>query len=173
MKQWDCTTNIEFFGISNKRSAERYSLFKNAASFFVSSLFKNPSKIYFDIYLTTLKNATGWCVPQERDFFLVEINKNKVFYEQILTLAHELVHCKQFFYKELYEKDSIIYWKKKPYYNDVYEEQPWEIEAFTKEQILVEDFINLGYYNIIDDRSVNRTRYASRKTIFAESNTPA
>jgi hypothetical protein len=122
--------------------------------------------------LTTLKNASGWCVPQEKDLFLIEIDKKRVVYEQLLTLAHELVHCKQFFYKELYEKDGVIYWKKKPYYNDVYEEQPWEIEAYTKEQILVENFTNLGYYNIIDPKLANYTSHASRKTLHSESNTP-
>jgi len=43
--------------------------------------------------------AHGLCTG-DKDGCEIEISKNQVFYEQMLTLAHEVVHAKQFIKEE-------------------------------------------------------------------------
>ena len=54
------------------------------------------------------------------------------------TLAHELVHAKQFIIGEL--TPSLKYFKGKDYKCVPYSKQPWEREAYAKQKMLVETF---------------------------------
>jgi hypothetical protein len=54
------------------------------------------------------------------------------------TLAHELVHAKQFIIGEL--TPSLKYFKGKDYKCAPYSKQPWEREAYSKQKMLVETF---------------------------------
>ena len=75
--------------------------------------------------------------------FLIRINKNLTFAKKIVTLAHELVHVKQFYKNEIYisRLDQFQWkWNKKWYtleYNSSetkeYWSLPWEIEAFGRQ----------------------------------------
>jgi hypothetical protein len=59
------------------------------------------------------------------------------FLEQMQTLAHELVHVKQYFRKELtYANTGEFCWKKRNAGGYKYENQPWEKEAFRMEKEL-------------------------------------
>lgn len=64
------------------------------------------------------------------------------FMEQMQTLAHELVHVKQYFRNELtYGETGDFCWKKRNAGGYKYENQPWEKEAFKMEkEIFVECF---------------------------------
>lgn len=69
-------------------------------------------------------DAWGYCIG---DFWDVEIQINRTitFEDQMQTLAHEMVHTKQFLRGEL---DGTS-WKKRNYDYTKYEDQPWEKEA--------------------------------------------
>lgn len=154
MKLRDYTIDLEFHGFRGKQVKNRIALFRDATNFFASSLFRKLPKISVDISLITLKDASGWCIPHDRNYYSIEISKKKCLYEQILTLAHEMVHCKQFYYGDLHEKNGVIYWKRNPYYNIHEDETPWEIEAYTREQILVENFVNSDYHNVLLEKEL-------------------
>lgn len=70
--------------------------------------------------------------------FLVELNPNIGAAEILKTLAHEMVHIKQFVYGETNE--SLTRWKGKPVGEMDYYSQPWEIEAHGMEVSLFSKF---------------------------------
>jgi uncharacterized protein YjaZ len=55
----------------------------------------------------------------------------------VLTIAHEMVHVKQYARGHIKHKlgSKTYYWKGKPNRKKYYD-QPWEIEAFSKERVL-------------------------------------
>ena len=64
----------------------------------------------------------------------ITIATNFPFLMQLRTLAHELIHARQFFAGEL--SPDLTVWKEKDYSKAKYEEQPWEIEAHKYEDQL-------------------------------------
>ena len=58
-------------------------------------------RIEMDItFRTSLEgNVLGLCTG-DTDFIEIDISRNQTFFEQMLTLAHELVHAKQFLNEE-------------------------------------------------------------------------
>tara|TARA_R110000868_G_C10553774_1_gene736159 strand:+ start:60 stop:488 length:429 start_codon:yes stop_codon:yes gene_type:complete len=58
--------------------------------------------------------------------------------EMAQNLAHELVHAKQFILGEINSTDYI--WKKIDYSECNYWEQPWEVEAYHREDYLYKTF---------------------------------
>ena len=96
-------------------------------------------------------NASGYCCPEE--FFIrpkvFEIELKKTYINRmLLTLAHEMVHLKQFATNELRAKyikgECITKWQGKVCDIDNYEDQPWEKEAYFLEEVL---FCNLNNKN--------------------------
>lgn len=85
-------------------------------------------------------NAAG--VPR---MFTLEINGTQDDEEKIKTLAHEMVHVKQYCKKELNEEMSK--WRGQDVDADTidYDDQPWEIEAEALGNQLYKDFITNGY----------------------------
>jgi hypothetical protein len=72
------------------------------------------------------------------DIFKIAINSRNTLEEQLSTLAHECVHVKQYFLKELlaiFEIGNngrakwVKIWKGKRYIRKAYFKRPWEIEA--------------------------------------------
>jgi len=62
---------------------------------------------------------------------------SQTFLEQMQTLAHELVHVKQYMRGELgYNQHGDFKWKKRNAGGYKYENQPWEKEAVRLEKIL-------------------------------------
>lgn len=76
-------------------------------------------------------DAWGYCHGDSTDIE-IEINRTIPFEDQMQTLAHEMVHAKQFLRKEL----NGNLWKKRNYDHREYEEQPWEKEANKLEEKL-------------------------------------
>ena len=84
------------------------------------------------VELTKIKDACGYCVSlTERDFEL-EINKTSSLRRILETVAHEMVHVKQYARKELTQ--DVTVWKGQPVEPDTeYWDLPWEIEAHGRE----------------------------------------
>jgi len=133
--------------VRNARNRYLTSLLKTAAYSYANMLMstqmiKNLSiKI---IILDKLKNANAYCSPEDcgeklRNF---EIELRKMRTNKMLkSLAHEMVHVKQFAKNELkakYFKDGYkTIWHGEICDIDSYWDQPWEIEAFTLEEELL------------------------------------
>ena len=66
----------------------------------------------------------------------VETNMSRSVY--ITTFSHELIHLKQYYTKDLIMKNNIPIWKgKEVNLNSViYQDRPWEIEAFANQKDL-------------------------------------
>jgi len=61
----------------------------------------------------------------------------KVSYKEMMqTLAHEMVHVKQYFRNELDGTGMKFKWKGRNANGYQYENQPWEREAFKREEVL-------------------------------------
>ena len=74
--------------------------------------------------------------------FNIEINGTISAADKIRTLAHEMVHVKQYAYDEL--NSEMTMWRGKKVNPDKipYAQQPWEIEAWTKGDKLYRSFMN-------------------------------
>lgn len=79
----------------------------------------------------------GFTLPMpEIDAFVVAIKPGKWF-EVGLTLAHEMVHVKQLSRGILKSKNGVRSWKGKKFSKKAhYLETPWEIEAFSKQELI-------------------------------------
>jgi hypothetical protein len=81
--------------------------------------------------------------------YRIEINSSMSRKKQLQTLAHELVHVKQFAYDELGHTETrrgqtFTKWKSRMV-NETrcrYAEWPWEVEAFRREGVLYERYID-------------------------------
>lgn len=71
--------------------------------------------------------------------FLIEVRANQSQEEIIKTLAHEMVHVKQYVYGELNEEGTI--WFDVQCADLEYDEQPWEIEAHDVTDILYDEWL--------------------------------
>lgn len=74
-------------------------------------------------------DAWGWAVGDTEECD-IEINRTIEWHHQLITLAHELVHAKQYFRKEL---DASFAWKGRNWKKCAYEWQPWERQAHALE----------------------------------------
>ena len=74
-----------------------------------------------------------WYKPRE---FEIELRKYRSMRSTLITLAHEMVHLKQFAKGELNANQNR--WCKVPFdiHRSTYLEYPWEVEANRKERIL-------------------------------------
>lgn len=145
--------NIEISG--KPRSITKFAV-QEAANFYADKLLpkKMNDDIYLDINFSYSIKTQGCCSPtvdnvRPRDF-LIEIKSNLTFRKTLVTLAHEMVHLKQFAKGELFQylKSKKIKWNNPrlaPFIAEsgLYDEesldyhfQPWEIEAYGLEWAL-------------------------------------
>ena len=133
--------------ISGKSLAVSNSEFKNAVNIFLENLVgKRLSKyIHIDLILKKGKdNVLGYCEPQDEGYctlryfeIMIDISRSKR--DQLQTLAHELIHVKQYARGEL---KNLGYceasWEDKIFQvsnnSKSYSELPWEVEAYGREK---------------------------------------
>lgn len=124
--------------------------YREALDFFVATLFSRQMykhlsvKVAFKNNLDTIHgliyiddyNTTG--KPRS---FVIEVNRKDPENEIIQTLAHEVVHMRQYVYGHLNE--NMSYWKGKKVNSDKinYFDQPWEIEAIAVGNLLYDLFV--------------------------------
>lgn len=72
--------------------------------------------------------------------FNIHINRDFGKEEMLRTLAHEMVHTKQFLRKELKQLKDGMYWKNKPS-----DKEEWEAEAYVREAFLYRDYEYANY----------------------------
>ena len=110
-----------------------------AANFFADYLLKNKSKnIYVEIFMIKKKDLWGDCIPlqsgKKPKEFKVSINPSLSYKNTIMTLAHEMVHVKQYHTGELFWTGYSYNFHGNHYYEeDDYWENPDEIECMGRE----------------------------------------
>ncbi len=91
------------------------------------------------IYLTFKRSvdgdAIGYCSGDKNEVE-IELSKEYSFTDLMIALAHEMVHAKQFFRKELI---NGYMWKGRNYWNCTYLHQPWEKSAYYHEMKLYKE----------------------------------
>ena len=117
---------------------------RSMVEFCVGKMMPRMGNLEFNIHIKNFgkDDSWGYCIPADyadphrpREFD-IDINKQAKLRRMLETLAHEMVHAKQFARGELYEssRTNKHRWQgrwlsKEPGYWD----QPWEIEAHGRE----------------------------------------
>lgn len=119
-----------------------------ALNFFADRLFSRQMQKHLEIEFVFRKTMPDYYgVTYINDFnegnklrnFVIEIDSGLNRKEKIITMAHELVHVKQFAYGHMDECMSRWRGKKIDLNSVPYVEQPWEIEATeTSEKLFLE-----------------------------------
>lgn len=138
---------IEVLNCKDKR-LEDYVI--RSIEFYGKKLIKN-TRIYNNIHIevqftSDIKDMgsasiDGYNSAKKARDFLIEIN-NKISGKNVLmTLAHEMIHIKQYVYGEM--DDQLSMWKGEIVDENAmeYYDHPWEIEAYGKEQGLFSGFV--------------------------------
>lgn len=72
--------------------------------------------------------------------FILELKSNQTEKELLKTLAHEMVHVKQYAYGEIDERGTKWLSRKMDHDSVPYHKRPWEKEAFKMEDKLYKEF---------------------------------
>ncbi len=124
---------------------------REATEFYLQQLLPSDkrSKLQVDIIGYDSMDSDGSCERISASKYLIELKKGMSLELLLITLAHEMVHVKQYVQKELkiiYVKDDVVdVWMGKRYRNVKYYDQPWEKEAFGTDENLYQDFLSECY----------------------------
>jgi hypothetical protein len=129
--------------IVNCRSKNRSAFIAASAEFLAQQLKINRSRWTLEIQtkrgLKRNEDMKGCVVRMGPSYVLMLLDSQLSFDDLLNTLSHEMVHVKQFVRKQMVIKEtpkrSVYYWKGKRVVADYYN-QPWEMEAWSKERLL-------------------------------------
>ena len=123
---------------------------REAIEFFASNLFTPQMKRHIDVRIRQRDLGTWHGFVSIEDYnvlnqprsFVIELHKNDNQEEKLKTLAHELVHVRQYARNEL--NDEMNTWKGRKVDSDSipYDDQPWEVEAINLGDELYELYTN-------------------------------
>lgn len=134
--------------VASNPSVSRKEL-RYVASFFGNILLgkrlsNNIHLIIKHVYLD--EEVVGYCYPADKKTgrhrkFIIELDHSANYQTQIETLAHEMVHLKQYARGELRNmRGEFVKWRGRKYrtfetakYTEKYANRPWEKEAFLSE----------------------------------------
>lgn len=121
---------------------------KSAIQFFADKLLSKQMQRYVSVHVLLVRKFEFLGLTHPWDYnskdapreFTLEIRKDQSEEEFLVTLAHEMVHVKQYAYKELNEemtkwKGQMVCPRSIPY-----DDQPWEIEAETRAKELYNEY---------------------------------
>lgn len=117
------------------------SKYKEAAEFYAEKL-GIPDETIIAIGLYTGMEIAGYCEYHDDEalpYFLIGIDTEEQGEDDPLsTLAHEIVHVRQYVTEELVDKNSYCLWKGKRYEavevdTEDYYTSPWEIDAYGRQ----------------------------------------
>ena len=116
---------IEF---QNIRSTKFQDLLCDVVEFGRKNLFPRHKNVYINIIATRNRGVYGDCMYEDDRDFTLRFDTTLPQKEIVTTILHELVHVKQYSYKEEMNYDLP------------YDERPHEIEALAKEKLLTEAY---------------------------------
>jgi len=122
---------------------------KRATSFYLSRLNQDTANVTIHIVQMPKLGADGTCEKISKKKFVIELNDDLGVELRLITLAHEIVHIKQYLTKQLrtwhLKTGTIDVWEGKRFRNVNYFQQPWEAEALLLEEQLYIDFVSECY----------------------------
>jgi len=133
---------ISFTGAVGKHDLQRY---EAAIRNYASQLMKGKlvDKLFIEVEFTRgmlrETGALGYCTwedqPKKPRDFSIELDATQSATRALQTLAHEMVHVKQFATGELEDFcRKPRQWLGKPMVEEIsYQDEPWEIEAYDRE----------------------------------------
>lgn len=92
-------------------------------------------KFHHQLFVDHSKTASGLCESVDKRNFVIDV---ALYGNWLTTLAHELVHVKQFARGEV--NSNLTHWKNKDCSDKDYWDQPWEVEARQLQHKLVIEF---------------------------------
>ena len=129
--------NINF----NMRKSVTAAFIENTIRFFEQDLKLGKSTYHLDVYtrrgMAKETEARGYVTKVGPKSLIMIIDSSLDVERLVLTIAHEMVHVKQYARGQIKHKlgHKTRYWMGKPIRKSYYN-QPWELEAFGKERIL-------------------------------------
>lgn len=144
----DCMYRISIHGLKNRKLR---GLMRQAASYFIEELIGSRPNLKVKFKFSGLKakcGVLGECSTLDEGYrprnFTINIDDAQTLRMQLRTIAHELVHVKQYARNEMYEYVSqhtrwrnTVVDESKTRYKDL----PWEREAYSMEVPLVRKFL--------------------------------
>ena len=107
---------------------------ESMVEFCVKTLMPRMRTLDITVKLKTPKGAMGYCLETDNNrTFEIEIDKSQSLRDLLETLAHEMVHVKQFARRELHPSKDDWYGKTYDPKKVSYWDLPWEIEAHGRE----------------------------------------
>lgn len=106
---------------------------RSITEYCIKKLMPRMKTLDIEIRLKTInEDSYGYCLSSTHREFEIEIDKKMTLRRLLETVAHEMVHVKQYARKELVDDYT---WHNKTYSpkNCDYWDQPWEIEAHGRE----------------------------------------
>ena len=138
--------------VRNGKDKDLTKLLKCATIFFASKLMSKKLADNLNIKIIILDDPRftgGFCLSEDSGIrqrnFLIELFRSRSKLNMICTLAHEMVHVKQFARNELRDKSikskTVTTWYGEVYEDILYWDSPWEHEAYGLERALVAKFL--------------------------------
>lgn len=141
---------VKIYGCKNKGIKAQI---QRASSFFIQKLMPRKRNLLIGIFLQPKlmaeENVYGTCYHYDlydKDVeYTICLDSTQDLNTTLGTLAHELVHVRQFSRRELsmLNDQYCAKWKGQKYADDTeYEDMPWEVEANKLEHQLCSDYLN-------------------------------
>lgn len=128
--------HVDFHGqIREKKRITKY--VRNVLHYFMPRLRRN---VVIDISFKKGLDGDvyGYCLGDKHNVEIEIFKGNLTLDQMMLTLAHELIHAKQFLKGEL--SPTCRNWKAHNVVHKPYSRQPWELEAYKKEELIHDMF---------------------------------
>lgn len=111
---------------------------EQAVIILLKKLLPKMQNMVLDVDLKKVKHSVGNVVQLDKRHFHVKIDKRMGVYDMVVALAHEMVHVKQFVRNEFKNVGFKLYWKGEDFSDAGYFDQPWEREAYERQEDLAE-----------------------------------
>jgi len=120
---------MELTIIGGTQSQKKY--VESIVNFCIKKLMPRMRTLDITVKLTSPKGAYGYCLSETTRTFEIEVDRTLKLRRLLETVAHEMVHVKQYARKEL--KSENVWQGKLISPTTDYWDQPWEIEAHGRE----------------------------------------
>jgi hypothetical protein len=105
---------------------------ESMVQFCIKMLMPRMKTLDITVKLCSPKGALGYCLAEDKRTFEIEVDRTLRLRRLLETVAHEMVHVKQYARDELHV-DYANCWKNDFYTKTDYWDCPWEIEAHGRE----------------------------------------
>ncbi len=128
--------------VFDMRKSDRQELIEACIHLFAQELKIDNKKFNLLVFankeIRNVHNAHGMAIPLVKGCFALGLDPRMKFERLVETLAHEMVHIKQFVTGQIEQKGRSTYWKGKKIIKSKvsYYDLPWEIDAWSKEKVL-------------------------------------